>query len=456
VITITLALAGLIVGTSASSHSDREELKETWDEIIGLVCKQEVDKLFEFIDPRYGTVKKILGLNLGYFVKCDSFETISIKEQEGFCEVQMAFSLHGKTRNVVYYLVEKEGEFLLVYPFDALTQDWDTLGTRDFLFWYNKEREVPSHILGYPTPLLIQRLEEHLCKFSNLLGVHLNERIRIYLAGSKDELRELFQSPVVVEGLAYAGARVVGCVCPWSTCHEITHILQSELTGFWPIWLLREGIAEYGDSDGGVFKDLSCISGVREAMREGKLIPLEESIHKEYRGIPSKYDYHVAVALVKFLLEEHGNHRFRELCLASREPSGFVEALEDIYGFTVKELERHWLSWIERYVDENEQLTPYKGTFDLVTDTWNWREIGMFHVCCPTREAFPSEEEADLLKRKYDKHCKTGEVSPVSFFNFYVVDRNALKFLFRTKEGYFRKGNTVADTTFSNTRALFE
>jgi hypothetical protein len=185
------------------------------------------------------------------------------------------------------------------------------------------------------------------------------QEVRIRLVFFEDEATEFRE--VGHQGMGWAFAHTIVEVYGGNNhldpYHEITHILARGKGT--PPALFVEGLAIYVSQrlGGHALEHLgggraSTEERVRALQDAGQLIGLEELLTYAEIGTPETRPY-VAYAqagsFVKFLIEQYGRGKFLQayqtLVSSNNEKvlKRNVEALEQIYGTTIKELERQWL-----------------------------------------------------------------------------------------------------------------
>jgi hypothetical protein len=121
--------------------------------------------------------------------------------------------------------------------------------------------------------------------------------------------------------------------------HEVTHLYTGELLGaatlLLPTWV-EEGLAVYMQIPGQTFGNLKA------ALEGEDLLPL-----RAMQALPGQADqirlfYSEAPAVVAYLLEVHGDEKFRDFLYQFRKGATVEEALDAAYGFGVEELDALW------------------------------------------------------------------------------------------------------------------
>jgi len=212
------------------------------------------------------------------------------------------------------------------------------------LFWYGSDLSRAQRLLGYATQAL-SRLQED-------MGITVDQPIRIYVYETKSDMslalprqssayddRVLTLGVVVDKGtLLILGSHpdVEGTMG-----HEMAHVVVGLATdnpyAELPRWL-DEGLAMV--SEGELPTDNR--RALEDAVRRDALI----SVHSlsGYTGDPEEVDlfYGEVYSLVEFMLKSYGKEKMAQLLSAVREGLYQEEALQQVYGFGLDELDRLW------------------------------------------------------------------------------------------------------------------
>ncbi|HLV79121.1 MAG TPA: Clp protease N-terminal domain-containing protein [Chthonomonadaceae bacterium] len=162
---------------------------------------------------------------------------------------------------------------------------------------------------------------------------------------------------------------------PWDTisatvAHEFCHVLCEQRIAKDLIGLLDEGLARYVESQVLVYQTIPMASD-QAAVRLP--IPLRilarPEVFYEWRDAPdtdftSDACYAHAHAFVGYLIARAGIGPFKELCRAvQKEPDGhpgrrLAEGIREVYGISLKEMERQWRQALQRRGDRNTGSAP--------------------------------------------------------------------------------------------------
>lgn len=227
---------------------------------------------------------------------------------------------------------------------------------------------------------LLQAGEETLDYLAQITGVQIDEKIKIFIYQSSDEMQAstLF-APDWSGGLAYSDHRIVIAAVPpdsgtWGyevVSHELTHVLigyytYSCVSGL-PNWL-SEGLATYAEGSVGVshaYED----HVVTEAIETDSLFTVER-LGEIFSNDPdlARQAYAQSYSLVEFLITTYGQEEMLELLTQFKEGASEDKALRTVYGLDHVKLDAAWRQWIG---------APPLGDAELV-------------VATPTRTQFPT------------------------------------------------------------------
>lgn len=449
---ISLVLVGLILTSSPVFAFDKNKAEKVWQDFQTLVKNKEYEKAYQLIYLPIECRKSFQELDpylKSFAGNADSIKVLKIETQKTFIEIQSYFYIEGREIYRNFYIIEQDEKYYLTMPWYALTWNWKRKDSENFIFIYNPEKENPRYGLTYPTDLSIRLLEEHYMWLLDLLDIdNIENKIKIYMVNSPQEVGKLIGTLDIYEATSYPPLDVCVSIFPFGVFHEICHIVLYKKTGMSLLpGMLHHGFPEYGDGDGGAWKRHLSTYWVRKRLKEKGNISLNE-----IRTYPE------TTSFTKYLIEEWGRKRYRELLLeVSQNPDSLPETFEKIYQITFKDLEQDWIDWIKRnHETQNEIDIERRINFRIIVDTWERRKIGRFTIYCDSRQKFPKEKEIKKLEKKYIKHCREKGIEPFSNITFYLVNNgNRMRGLFSSEGKFFQKANIMADTTFT-LRGIFK
>jgi hypothetical protein len=235
--------------------------------------------------------------------------------------------------------------------FDDERHSWKSLTSDGIdLFWYRGSNSFAQEILS--------AADEALDRLSQDTGAQLETKVRIYVYADWDELRQAMVYPQEwTGGVAFAeyGTIAIGISTDnlaWgkrATAHELAHLAihQATLSGYGrqlPTWL-DEGLAMY--AEGELSSEMQ--SRLENAIEQGTLF----SVKSLCSSFPAQTEqaylaYAQSYSLVEFLLQavHGGRERMLDLLDAFRQGSGYVEALDLVYGVDIDELDILWRQYL--------------------------------------------------------------------------------------------------------------
>lgn len=239
----------------------------------------------------------------------------------------------------------------------AIGEDaWQELKGKHFVVYYMEDEKAARATLN--------RAENYYKTITADLGFTRHDRfwlwekrVSIRLYQSREAFVKDTSAPAWAAGAANHDKREISGVENMTSFvdgvlpHEMTHLMFREFIGLgedMPVWL-NEGVAMWEEA--GRRKD------AREATaglaRSNRLIPLRKLMAMDVRksddtGLVTVF-YAESIALVGYLIEEHGSDRFGKFCRGIRDGSGLEEALRLSYPAeigTVEKLETEWKAYL--------------------------------------------------------------------------------------------------------------
>ncbi len=189
------------------------------------------------------------------------------------------------------------------------------------------------------------------------VGAGLDMPVEIYVYATYDDLRGAMVFPQEwTGGAAYPEYGSIAIGIPLSgldwgkraIAHEIAHVVvhQAIFSGYGielPTWL-DEGLAMY--SEGALSSDFSVrLQNAIDQDRVFTVRSLSSSFPADEES--ARLAYAQSYSLVSFLLEEHGGRdKMIELLSAFKSGSGYVEALDVVYGLDIDQLNSQWREYV--------------------------------------------------------------------------------------------------------------
>ena len=257
------------------------------------------------------------------------------------------------------------------------------------------------------------------------------------LAGEEDK----------AEGYAQPPLYYLISTFPFGAMHEVMHVLEYTLTQRYygrQCDYLSHGLVEYGDGNNGTWKGYQATAWMKKKLEEGTFTPLRE--------IDS---YPETASLTQYLIEEFGADKYRRLESAAVDNEHFAQALKDIYGSTIDELEKTWIQWIKNGNVSTEPMYGKTVEFRIITDEWDRKHFGRLTIWCDTRQKMPSAYGVRRVEKRYLEHCRRNAIEPLPEITFYLANSKDHMLELFPGDGYYRKGNVMADTTFIGSKVFF-
>jgi len=212
------------------------------------------------------------------------------------------------------------------------------------VYWYGRSQPLAKRLLSHA--------QETLQRLSDEVGVTIQRPIRIYVYNSTADMRralaprsQTFDARTVTLGLA-AGQDTLLLLgtdqdVKATLSHELSHIVVGLATDNpytdLPRWL-DEGLAMYAEGE----MPYKNATALQQAIAEDKLLSIRSM--SSYTGQASEVDlyYGQAYSIVAFLLETYGRDKMHELLNVFGQGALQEQALQQVYGFGLDELETAW------------------------------------------------------------------------------------------------------------------
>jgi hypothetical protein len=226
--------------------------------------------------------------------------------------------------------------------------EWKEAQSSSFnLYWYKGD----SHFAQQ----LVAAGDDALSLLEDDIGAKPERTIEVYVYGSTAALQGSLIFPQVWEGgvafteygIVALGVGTTSDQVAWgegAMAHEMAHLVvhQATMNGYGielPTWL-DEGLAMY--AEGELSSDMA--SALSSAVKGGRL----DSVQSLSSSFPAEtaaatLAYAESYSLVKYLLDyKGGRENMLDLLGAIRAGSGYEEALQDVYGLSVNQLDSQW------------------------------------------------------------------------------------------------------------------
>ncbi|MEA3406520.1 MAG: peptidase MA family metallohydrolase [Chloroflexota bacterium] len=217
-------------------------------------------------------------------------------------------------------------------------------GQRVDLYWYGNGESRAEWLL--------HRAGDALSRLEQEVGVTVQRRINIYVYNNRQDMQraisprsEGYDAQVMTLGLA-VGEKTLLLLGPHrdvesTMAHELSHIVVGMSTDnpytHLPRWL-DEGLAMYAEGE----LPADNRRALDRAIRGDDLLSVRSM--SSYPGRASEVDlfYGEVYSIARFLLDEYGRERMRQLLHLFSTGMGQEEALQRTYGFGVQGLDDRW------------------------------------------------------------------------------------------------------------------
>ncbi len=217
----------------------------------------------------------------------------------------------------------------------GVTRNWWTKTTRHFVYHYRD-----FHL----SEELMESNERHFERVSSTLGVEIDGKLDCFLVGSeRDEI--LLKGDLAIPDYAGPGYVVSGND---SLIHEINHVMNAELGGR-ALRFFDEGLAVYLESEDHTMKSVPVDILARDELSKGVFKGARDLMQPEVFNAAKlqKPDrYAVAASFVKYIVENYGMDRFKELyrqVSAGKRDEVFLRVL----GEPLERVDKAWQEYLE-------------------------------------------------------------------------------------------------------------
>lgn len=290
----------------------------------------------------------------------EAYEYLEPEEPGGGESVKA--SVFYRTNNATRYIAPGT---IITYRFEITDVEGNRLDTPEYEYIYHDDRyewdEISNGIVtvSYHGPVsfrakdLLEATVQTLEVMGPLLGAGVDEPIRITMYNNWPEMRpalppasETTRRELITEGQAHSAEGVLLVLGGASRAsgvasHEVTHILVHRAgegaLGRVPSWL-NEGLAEFGNIQPGESYDRALAF----AIRTNNLLPITGM--EGQPGTPEDVIifYGQARSIVRFMVEEYGAEKMRELMATIKSGRNYRNAIPLVYGIEPIELENQW------------------------------------------------------------------------------------------------------------------
>jgi hypothetical protein len=234
------------------------------------------------------------------------------------------------------------------------------------VYWYEGGEQFGDELMGTTTRALDN--------LQNILAAQIDQPVRMYVYANNSDMRSALQANevewvggqantalgIIVAAIEPGDTSEVRRIIPHELSHQVFHQAVDNPYGGDPLWL-NEGLAVYNQETADAnFADL-----VDTAAREGRLVPLE-ALSASFPADPdlAYQSYAQSRSMVAYIIDTYGTEKMQELLAAFREATPVEEALQNVLGLGVDELDSAWRATLPAQemepalVDEGPQSAP--------------------------------------------------------------------------------------------------
>jgi len=322
-----------------------------------------------------------------YAIAPDGSQAYAVPECTGVTSVQCTFDLKSTVSNflipgveITYFwqIKDQAGRTVETDPGRCMYEDdrfqWKSLSEGGLTVWFyaGSEGDVRN---------LLSVGGETLERMGSLLGTEVDFPVKVFLYESAEDMQPVLlagqlspEGGVITLGEVVVSDTAVAAndaFAPDILRHELSHIVMRRAVrgpfGSLPAWL-QEGVAVYGQSQP-LAEMTSALEAAIKSNRVFSIRSLSSASVGESSGNVSLF-YGQSYSVVRFLIDEYGEAKFRDLLAAFREGNRTDDALMQVYGFDQDGLENAWRQSVglpERAIEGRQgpsstplpQITPF-------------------------------------------------------------------------------------------------
>ena len=314
----------------------------------GIVFKLD----FESAEP----VKEV---RFRYAIAPDGSRAYGVPDCTGVTSVQCTFDLKSTLSNflipgveITYFweITDQAGRTVETDPGRCMYQDdrfqWKSLSEDGLTLWFYAGSEGDMRSL-----LTVGR--DTLTRMGSLLGTEVDFPVKVFVYDSAEDMQPVLlgrqlspEHGVITLGEVVVSDTAVVARDAYALDilrHELSHIVTRRAVkgpfSNLPAWL-EEGVAVYGQSQS--LADMkSALDAAIKSNRPFTIRSLSSASVGEGGGTVSLF-YGQSYSVVRFLIDEYGEAKFRDLLAAFREGNRTDDALMQVYGFDQDGLENAW------------------------------------------------------------------------------------------------------------------
>ncbi len=265
----------------------------------------------------------------------------------------------GPVQKDVRYLIRQNGKMVGANPIFVYARDWLKEESKHFVYNYKQEEDSPAGAL-------LGEMDQFYEKTVDLLAVSYQGKIDYFKCDSIEEVGRLFgMEPSLARSQPING--VVASIqrfVPHEVVHIISHRLLPTDEKIIPPEYLSEGLAYYlGGAS--FFSPELLLSWAKKKLEADGNVYLDSLMLDPWR-YGTNDGAGLVASFAKFLMETKRSWGFKRLLASGARYEEQRQALEELYGRTVNELQAEWKGFaISLHLPDAEivDLPPTAGTF---------------------------------------------------------------------------------------------
>lgn len=341
-----------------------------------------------------------------------------------------------------FFIIKEGDHYYFTKPWLALTKNWEIVESEHFIFIFDGKNKHPQNGINYPTSLSIDIFEEQIRWLLNIFDIKkLEKKIQVYMVSTPEEVAKFVGAEGKFEGVTLPGADFCIVLYPYGVLHEVGHILLYKKSGKSMLpSILKHGIEEYGDGNGGSWKNHLSTYWAKQKIDKGNSLRL-----RDIRNFPE------TTCFTKFLIEEWGNVKFRQLlkCISDQKDTDLISLIETVYQAKIEKIEEEWINWIKNYHETTEPLIRNRIEFRIIVDNFSRNNLGeCTTVYCDTERKLPSDDQVRNFEKSYFNQKGSSIKKSNQKIELYLLNnKTRMKELFGTEDSVYIFKNIIAITT---------
>lgn len=253
--------------------------------------------------------------------------------------------------------------------FSNNNHDWKKLSSGNLsIFWYEGNEDFANEMMKWALESL-DRLDED-------TGARLENPIQVFFyANSEDLMQSMIFPREWTGGVAHIEySKITIKMEPdlqeWNRnalAHELGHLAVHQVTfspygADLPLWL-DEGLAMHAQ-----FSQESFLQTLLESAVDYNALISLRSLCSPFSAISqlAALSYAESYSVVDYLIKEYGRDKILDLLIAFKEGNTCDDALLQVYGFDLNELESKWISWLTAQYQEQNQAFNLEPTAEQI------------------------------------------------------------------------------------------